>query len=104
GLILEHELHEDRFFYVMRYVPGESLGLVTQRLHASAGGNGLGKRELSQVLEYAEDLLRTLIHYHAGGLWHKDVKPDNIIVSSGQAHLVDFGLVTPLRSAMTLTT
>ncbi|MCB1282494.1 MAG: hypothetical protein KDB18_13310, partial [Salinibacterium sp.] len=36
--------------------------------------------------------------------WHKDVKPDNIIVDAKSAHLVDFGLITPLRSAMTLTT
>ncbi|MFQ5750245.1 MAG: hypothetical protein ACE5H3_12455, partial [Planctomycetota bacterium] len=50
------------------------------------------------------DLLQTLGRYHQGGLWHKDVKPDNIIISGGRAHLVDLGLVTPLRSAMTLTT
>ncbi|MGE3107310.1 MAG: serine/threonine protein kinase [Phycisphaerales bacterium] len=104
GLILEHDLNEHRFYYVMRYVPGDSLNLVTQRLHAMSGGGGLGRRELAESLEYTADLLRTLAHYHAGGLWHKDVKPDNIIVSSGQAHLVDFGLITPLRSSMTLTT
>src|SRR6185436_9646092 len=33
-----------------------------------------------------------------------DVKPENVIVHDGRAHLVDLGLVTPLRSAMTLTT
>ncbi|MBC7834271.1 MAG: hypothetical protein H7Y88_04115, partial [Phycisphaerales bacterium] len=104
GLILEHELEPDRFHYVMRYVPGDSLSLVTQRLHATTGGAGLGGGELSQVLEFQGDLLRTLCHYHTGGLWHKDVKPDNIIVCNGQAHLVDFGLVSHLRSAMTLTT
>lgn len=104
GLILEHELHEDRFFYVTRYVPGESLGIATQRLHAVCGGDGLTGVHLAEVVDYAADVVRTLQHYHAGGLWHKDVKPDNIIVASGQAHLVDFGLVTPLRSSMTLTT
>ncbi len=104
GLILEHDLTNDRFYYVMRYVPGESLNLVTQRLHAQSGGAGLAKKELRDTLEYGCDLLRTLCHYHAGGLWHKDVKPDNIIVHDGQAHLVDFGLITPLRSSMTLTT
>jgi hypothetical protein len=104
GLILEHEEAPDRFHYVMRYVPGESLGMLTQRLHAGTPGAGLGNGELKDVVDYAADLLRTLCVYHAGGLWHKDVKPDNIIVSEGQAHLVDFGLVTPLRSSMTLTT
>jgi len=103
GLILEHDLTEERFFYVTRYVPGESLGITTQTLHSGAGA-GLGREELRKVCGYATDLLRTLTHYHEGGLWHKDVKPDNIIVANGQAHLVDFGLVTPLRSSMTLTT
>lgn len=104
GLILEHALSEERFYYVMRYVPGEPLGLVTQHLHARGGGRGLETRELRQALAHAIDLLRTLRHYHEGGLWHKDVKPDNIIIHDGRAHLVDFGLVTSLRSSMTLTT
>jgi Protein kinase domain len=104
GLVLDHELTDDRFFYIMRYVPGESMGLVTQRLHAQAGGGGLGPMQLRSVLGYAADLLTTLDQYHRGGLWHKDVKPDNIIVDGRHAHLVDFGLVTPLRSGMTLTT
>jgi len=104
GLVLEHELTNERYFYVMRYVPGDSLGVVTPRLHAASGGSGLAGRELSAVLGYACDLLGTLHEYHKAGLWHKDVKPDNIIVSGGHAHLVDFGLVTPLRSSMTLTT
>ena len=56
------------------------------------------------MLGYEIDLVSTLDRYHADGLWHKDVKPDNIIVHGGAAHLVDFGLATSLRSAMTLTT
>ncbi|RMH25620.1 MAG: hypothetical protein D6692_10685 [Planctomycetota bacterium] len=106
GLVLEHELTPERFFYVMRYVPGDSLATVTQRLHAESSGDGLDNRRLATALGYAADLLVSLDAYHRAGLWHKDVKPDNIIVdgSDGRAHLVDFGLVTPLRSAMTLTT
>jgi serine/threonine protein kinase len=107
GLILEHELTDERFYYVMKYVPGDSLGIITQRLHAESGGDGAGglaPKQLREAIEYAADLARTLCHYHDGGLWHKDVKPDNIIVAGGQAHLVDFGLITPLRSSMTLTT
>ena len=104
GLILDDDLAADRFYYVMRYVPGESLGVTTQRLHAVSGPDGLKGKYLTEAAEYGADLLRTLHHYHSGGLWHKDVKPDNIIVAAGQAHLVDFGLITPLRSSMTLTT
>jgi serine/threonine protein kinase len=104
GLVLDHELSPERFFYVMRYVPGESLGLVTQHLHAASPEGGLSHGQLAKALGYMEHLLATLSRYHEGGLWHKDVKPDNIIIHGQEAHLVDFGLITPLRSAMTLTT
>ena len=104
GLVLEHELTPERFYYVMRFVPGESLGVVTKRLHEQSGNGGLDDQRLREALELVRDLLETLDLYHAGGLWHKDVKPENIIIDGKTAHLVDLGLVTPLRSAMTLTT
>ncbi len=107
GLILDHELTQHRFHYVMRYVPGDSLSVVTRRLHAASPADGLNEPQLRLAVGYACDLVRTLSQYHRGGLWHKDVKPDNIIVDGGAnptAHLVDFGLVSSLRSAMTLTT
>jgi len=104
GLVLEHDLTEHRFHYVMPYVPGEPLGTVASRLHEACGAEGLDDRRLREAAGYVGDLLETLDRYHRAGLWHKDVKPDNIIVHDGRAHLVDLGLVTPLRSAMTLTT
>ena len=104
GLVLDHDLTDSRFYYVMPYVPGDSLTLVTKRLHAMAGVDGLHGKTLNDALTYTADLLSELDYYHRGGMWHKDVKPDNIIVADNKAHLVDLGLVTPLRSAMTLTT
>lgn len=104
GLVLEHELSDERFYYVMPYVPGEALGALTQRLHAESGAVGLDPRRMRYTLTLIAELLETLSVYHRGGLWHKDIKPDNIIVSGDKATLVDLGLVTPLRSAMTLTT
>ncbi len=104
GLILEHDLTNERFFYVMRYIPGEPLSIVTQRAHADAGPEGLGDLAITKLLGYGRDVLLTLNRYHTGGLWHKDIKPDNIIVDHDEAHIVDLGLITPLRSAMTLTT
>ncbi len=106
GLVLEHELTPERFFYAMRYVPGDALSTVTQKLHAESPAEGLDNSRLATALGYGADLLKALSAYHSAGLWHKDVKPDNIIIdgNDGKAHLVDFGLITPLRSAMTLTT
>jgi serine/threonine protein kinase len=104
GMVIEHGLDERRYFYVMPYVPGENLSLVSERMHAKSGKDGLGQKQVQESLGYMADLLVTLDRFHAAGLWHKDVKPDNIIVLDGRAHLVDLGLVTPLGSAMTLTT
>jgi hypothetical protein len=104
GLVLEHQLDGHRFHYVMPYVPGDDLGLVTSRLHAGDGPDGLSDASLLRALDHGADLLATLDRFHGQGLWHKDVKPSNIIVSEGRVHLVDLGLMTPLTSAMTLTT
>lgn len=104
GLVLEHELTSERFHYVMPYVAGRDLDEVTARLHAAGSAQGLSDRDLRVVLSYTVDLLENLSTFHRGGLWHKDVKPSNLIVSQGRVHLVDLGLVTPLDSGLTLTT
>ena len=104
GLVLEHELEKTRFHYVMPFVPGEDLGKVTTRLHGRSAPEGLDKRRMGDVLGYAADILQSLQRFHREGLWHKDIKPTNLIVSRGHVQLVDLGLVTPLQSAMTLTT
>jgi serine/threonine protein kinase len=104
GLVFEHELTGKRFHYVMPYVPGDDLATVTRDLHERAGPEGLDAKGLRAALSYFAELLVTVERFHAKGLWHKDIKPSNVIVSKGRVHLVDLGLVTPLRSAMTLTT
>jgi serine/threonine protein kinase len=104
GLVLEHGIGEQYFFYVMPYVPGDNLSLVVERMHAASGGEGLPTPQLRRGVSFVSDLLLTLERYHQGGLWHKDVKPDNLVVCGERAYLVDLGLVTPLASAMTLTT
>ncbi len=104
GLVLEHDLNEERFYYVMPYVQGDHLEAVIRQMHAEAGSRGLSDRQMRTVVKYLTDVVTTLREYHEGGLWHKDIKPQNIVVSGNSAHIVDLGLITPLRSAMTLTT
>jgi serine/threonine protein kinase len=104
GHVLDHGLDEHRFHYVMPYIAGDNLGMVTRQLHGESETAGLTPPALSRVMTYTEDLLQTLDDFHRHGLWHKDVKPENVIVHDGHAHVVDLGLLTPLQSAMTLTT
>lgn len=104
GLVLEHQMTQDRFHYVMPYVAGADLSEVARRMHGRAGPEGLDEAGLRTVTGYAAGLLDILARFHAAGLWHKDIKPSNIIVGDGRVELVDLGLVTPLASAMTLTT
>ncbi len=102
GLVIEHDHDEQRFWYVMPFIPGTHLADTIGPMHAS--GAGLSDHRLPDVVGWTADLLTTLQAYHDAGFWHKDIKPENIITNDSGAHLVDLGLVTPLQSAMTLTT
>ena len=80
-------------WFVMAYVPGESLG---QRLR---NGGALPPAEASRVLR---DIAWALGHAHAQGVVHRDVKPDNILLEAGnrRALIADFGIAAPaLRQA-----
>jgi len=102
GLVIEHDHDESRFWYVMPFIPGVHLAEAVESMHTSDGP--LSTTSLGNTVVWARDLLATLHEYHDAGFWHKDVKPENIITNDTGAHLVDLGLVTPLQSAMTLTT
>lgn len=107
GLVLDHEATERRFWYVMRYYEGLDLGRFVRSMHEAAGELGaedLDTERIVLVASLVRDIVATLRDWHAAGLWHKDIKPENAIVHEGRATLVDLGLVTPLASHMTLTT
>ena len=104
GLVLDHSLEEDAFHYVMPFVPGDDLDTATRELHAQSRGHGLDGEQIRTVLGFARDLCDHLQRFHEEGLWHKDIKPSNLMVAGKRLQVVDFGLVTPLESALTLTT
>jgi len=76
---------EGNEYLVMDFVGGESLAERIARDGAQAE---------EQVLAWAGQLLEALGYCHKKGVLHRDIKPQNIIITpEGRAVLVDFGLV-----------
>ena len=81
----------ESLFFVMPFVDGESLRDRLQREGALALDTAAAiVRQVGDALDYA----------HARGVVHRDVKPENILLSGGQALLADFGVArAPVRRA-----
>jgi serine/threonine protein kinase/Flp pilus assembly protein TadD len=72
-----------RPFYVMPYVEGESL---RQRLTRE------GTLPVAEALRLAREIGEALHYAHGQGLIHRDVKPENVLLSQGHALVADFGI------------
>ena len=84
-------------YYVMPVSTGQSL---RDRLAAA------GALPVADALRIACDVTEALVHAHAHDVVHRDIKPDNILLSDGHAIVVDFGIakaVGTARDAATLT-
>src|SRR4029077_13817498 len=83
-------------YLVMECVEGETLAKRLEK----------GALPLEQVLKYGMQIADALDQAHRGGVVHRDLKPDNIMLTPTGAKLLDFGLVkptAPLSSPTTLT-
>lgn len=82
GLFAIEETDGERFL-VQEFVDGETL---TTRLARGP----LGTRE---TLRLARELASALAHAHAGGVLHRDLKPDNVLIAAdGRFKIADFGI------------
>ena len=77
-------------WFVMAYVPGESLGA---RLRERGS---LPPAEVARILR---DVAWALGYAHGQGVVHRDVKPDNILLEAGgrRALIADFGIAAPVE-------
>jgi len=80
----------DAVFLVMEYVEGQSLRDLLRAEHTLSPG------QVVAVLGLAADGLAAV---HAKGLVHRDVKPENILITAtGQVKVADFGLARAAAS------
>ncbi len=85
----------DSRFLVMEYVAGESLGQKIERE---------GRLSESEAIKIITQVSQGLQCAHKQGMVHRDVKPDNILITTdGQAKLTDLGLVKEIEADLNLT-
>jgi serine/threonine protein kinase len=92
---IEQSFDGGRPYLVMEFVDGESLG---QRLERA--GRLPEEEAIRIIVQTAQGLERA----HRQGLIHRDVKPDNIMLTrTGEVKLADLGLVKEMESDLNLT-
>lgn len=79
-------------YYVMPYMPD---GTLRERLRRAPPPS------LSEAMSLARQVAAGLAHAHALNVIHRDIKPGNILLSSGHALIADFGIARALQEAIT---
>jgi serine/threonine-protein kinase len=84
--------HDGIVYFVMAYVDGENLAV---RLHREGP---LAADESRRILL---EVANALSYAHEHGVVHRDIKPDNILIQSGDGHVMvtDFGIARATEGA-----
>jgi serine/threonine-protein kinase len=78
------------YYYVMPFVEGESL---RDRLAHH------GELPVHDAVKVLIEVVDALVHAHAHGVVHRDIKPDNILMSGRHALVMDFGVAKAVSEA-----
>ena len=95
GIVPIHDVGVDergRYFFVMKFVDGETLEHVIERLRAG-DREYLARYPVEERVRIVVQLLQALGYAHAQGILHRDLKPANIMVGRfGEVVLMDWGI------------
>lgn len=81
--LLSAGAREGLLFYTMPLIDGESLRARLSRQH---------DLPISEVVRLLRDVVDALAYAHGQGVIHRDIKPDNVLVSRHHALVTDFGV------------
>ncbi len=73
----------DLLYYVMPFIKGESLRAKVARE---------GALPVGEAVRILRDVADALAYSHAEGVVHRDIKPDNVMISGNHALVTDFGV------------
>jgi serine/threonine protein kinase len=76
-------------YFIMPYIEGESLRSRIAR----------GPLSLRETVVILKDVARALAYAHSAGIVHRDIKPDNILLSGAAAMVTDFGVAKAVTAA-----
>jgi tetratricopeptide (TPR) repeat protein len=93
--VLDTGEHEGQLYFVLPYMEG---GTLRQRLTREK------QLPIGDAVAIARTVALALDYAHGHGLVHRDVKPENILFTEGEACLADFGIARALESALGDTT
>ena len=77
-------------YYTMPFVEGESLRARLRRE---------GVLPLDEAVRLLRELADALAYAHGEGVIHRDLKPDNVLLSHGHAIVADFGVAKAIAAA-----
>jgi len=77
-------------YYTMPFIEGESL-----RAKLSRGG----ELPIHDAVRIVRDTLSALSYAHDHGVVHRDIKPDNILLTGGHAVVADFGVAKAISAS-----
>ena len=82
--------HGDLLYYVMPFITGESLRVKLARE---------GELPVNETVRILREVVDALAYAHRNGVVHRDIKPDNILLSEGHAVVTDFGVAKAVTAS-----